>query len=66
MTVRHLALELYRWLKRLEELEQARARLGPEAPLAERHRLESEIFQARKSVEHYRGLIKGQKEEVKI
>ncbi|MFZ0052800.1 MAG: hypothetical protein WAK96_13575 [Desulfobaccales bacterium] len=66
MTVRHLALELYRWLKRLEELEQARARLGPEAPLAERHRLEAEIFQARKSVEHYRDLLKAQKEEVKI
>jgi hypothetical protein len=66
MTVRHLALELYRWLKRLEELEQARARLGPEAPMAERHRLEAEIFQARKSVEHYRGLLEGQKEEVKI
>jgi hypothetical protein len=66
MTVRHLALELYRWLKRLEELEQARTRLGPEAPPAERHRLEAEIFQARKSVEHYRALLKGQKEEVKI
>jgi hypothetical protein len=66
MTVRHLALELYRWLKRLEELEQDRARLGPEAPLAEHHRLEAEIFQARKSVEHYRVLLKGQKEEVKI
>jgi len=66
MTVRHLALELYRWLKRLEELEQARARLGPEAPLAERHRLEAEIFQARQSVEHYRVLLKAQKEEVKI
>jgi len=66
MTVRHLALELYRWLKRLEELEQARARLGAEAPLAERHRLEAEIFQARKSVEHYRVLLKAQKEEVKI
>jgi hypothetical protein len=66
MTVRHLALELYRWLKRLEELEQARARLGPEAPLAERSRLEAEIFQARQSVEHYRVLLKAQKEEVKI
>jgi len=66
MSVRHLALELYRWLKRLEELEQARARLGPEAPLAERNRLETEIFQARKSVEHYRALLEGQKEEVKI
>jgi len=66
MSVRHLALELYRWLKRLEELEQARARLGPKAPLAERNRLEAEICQAGKSVEHYRVLLKAQKEEVKI
>ncbi len=66
MTVRHLALELYHWLKRLEELEQARARLGPEAPLAARQRLEAETLQARKSAEHYRKLLKAQKEEVKI
>jgi hypothetical protein len=66
MTVRHLALELYHWLKRLEELEQARALWGPEAPLEERNRLEAEILQARNAVEHYRALLKGQKEEVKI
>ena len=66
MSVRHLALELYRWLKRLEELEQARARLGPEAPLAARQRLEAETLQARKSAEHYRKLLAAQKEEVKI
>ncbi|MGA8572842.1 MAG: hypothetical protein ACLP7A_15685 [Desulfobaccales bacterium] len=66
MTVRHLALELYHWLKRLEELEQAWARLGPEAPLAERQRLETEILQARNSAEHYRTLLQAQKEEVKI
>ncbi len=66
MTVRHLALELYRWLKRLEELERDRARLGPEAPVAERNRLGAEIFQARKLVKYYRALLEGQKEEVKI
>jgi len=66
MSVRHLALELYHWLKRLEELEQARARLGPEAPPAERNRLGAEIFQARKLVKYYRALLEGQKEEVKI
>ncbi|MGP8051434.1 MAG: hypothetical protein ACLPYB_12600 [Desulfobaccales bacterium] len=66
MSVRHLALELYRWLKRLEELEQARARLGPEAPLSERKRLEAEIFQARNSAEHYRVLLEGQKERPQI
>lgn len=66
MTVRHLALELYRGLKRLEELEQAQAQLGPDAPGEERRRLETEIFQVRKSVEHYRSLLEAQKEEVKI
>lgn len=66
MTVRHLALELYHWMKRLEELEQARAKLTPEAPLAEHNRLETELLQARQQVEHYRKLIEAQKERVEI
>lgn len=65
MTVHHLALELYRWMKRLEELEQEQARLGPEA-LAERTRLETELFETRKAVAHYRQLLEAQKEKVKI
>jgi hypothetical protein len=66
MTVRHLAVELYRWLKRLEELEKDRAGLGPETQLAERSRLETELMQARKQVEHYRKLLEAQKEPPKI
>jgi hypothetical protein len=66
MTVRYLALELYRWLKQLEELEKAKAERGAEADLAERCRLETEILQARKEVEHYRKLLEAQKEPPKI
>jgi hypothetical protein len=65
MSVRYLALELYHWMKRLEELEQARAALAPEA-LGERRRLETELLQARGQVEHYRKLLEAQKEKVEI
>ncbi len=65
MTVRHLALELYHWMKRLEELEKARAKLAPEA-LEERLRLEAELLEARQQVEHYHKLLEAQKEKVEI
>jgi hypothetical protein len=65
MTVHHLALELYHWMKRLEELEKAMAALAPEA-LAERTRLETELSEARKAVAHYRQLLEAQKEQPKI
>ncbi len=65
MTVRHLALELYHWMKRLEELEKARAELATEA-LEERLRLEAELLEARKSVEHYHKLLEAQKEKVEL
>lgn len=66
MTVHHLAVELYQWMKRLEELEREQARLGPEAALAERTRLETEIAETRKAVAHYRQLLEAQKEQPKI
>lgn len=66
MTVRFLALELYRWLKRLEELEKTKAGLGAEAELAERRRLETEILLTRKEVARYRKLLEAQKEQPKI
>ena len=65
MTVRHLALQLYHWMQRVEELNKAMAELAPEA-LKERLRLETELSQARKQVEHYRKLLEAQKEKVKI
>lgn len=66
MTVRHLALELYHWMKRLEELEQEHAALGPDAPVTEHNHLENEILQAKKQVEHYHKLLEAQKEKVEI
>ncbi len=63
MTVHHLAVELYRWIKRLEELEKAQAQVGPETALSERRRLETELSEARQAVAHYRQLLEAQKEK---
>jgi len=43
MTVHHLALGLYHWMKRQEE---------PEEAMAARSRLETELSEARKAVAH--------------
>ncbi len=66
MTVHHLAVELYRWMKRVEELEKEHAALAADAPLAEHNRLDDELSQARKAVEHYRQLLEAQKEKVEV
>jgi len=44
VTVRHLALQLYHWMQRVEELKKAMAELAPVA-LMERLRLETELSQ---------------------
>ncbi len=66
MTVHHLAAELYRWMKRVGELEKEHAALSPEAPLAEHNRLDMELAEARKAVAHYRQLLEAQKEKVEV
>ncbi len=66
MTVRHLALQLYHWMKRLEELEQAKADLEPTAPLEEHTRLDNELTEARRQVAHFHKLLEAQKEKVEI
>ncbi len=63
MTVHHLAVELYRWIKQVEELEKAQAQVGPETPLSERRHLETQLLEARKAVDHYRQLLEAQKEK---
>jgi hypothetical protein len=65
VTVRHLALGLYHWMKRLEELQKAMTSLEPEA-LAERRRLEAELSEAKQQVDHYHKLLEAQKEKVEI
>ena len=62
-TIRFLAQELYRATKKVEELARSLAGLGGEAPPAERTRLEAELLQARKEMEHYRMLVSAKKEK---
>jgi hypothetical protein len=66
MTVRYLAQELYRWTRKVEELEQALATLAPEAPLAERVRLDTELRQAQQEQERFRGMLEAKKEPPRI
>jgi hypothetical protein len=66
MTVRYLAEELYRWTRKVEELEKALAGLAPDAPLAERNRLDTELRQARQETAHFRTVLEGKKERPKI
>jgi hypothetical protein len=66
VTVHNLAIQLYHWMQRLEELEKEHAALGPETPLDEHNRLDAELIEARKAVAHYRKLLEAQKEKVEI
>ena len=47
MTIRYLAEELYRWTRKVEELEKTLAGLEVDFPLKERDRLETELRQAK-------------------
>jgi hypothetical protein len=62
MAVRYLAQELYRWTRRLEELEKALAAVEP-GDLKERGRLATELLQARKELEGYRAMLAAKKEK---
>ncbi len=66
MTVHNLAIQLYHWMQRLEELKKQHAALGPETPLSEHNRLDAELEETRKAVAHYRKLLEAQKAEPKI
>ncbi len=63
MAVRYLAHELYRLSRRVEELEVSLAGLGPDAPLAERNRLETELRVARGERDRYRAMLEAKKEK---
>ncbi len=63
MTIRFLAQELYRVTKKVEELEAALAALQDTERQAERARLEGELFQAKKELEHCRALLEAKKEK---
>jgi len=66
MTLRYLAEELYRWTRKVEDLEKALADLEAGGSLAERTRLEMELLQARKELAHYRSVLESKKERPKI
>jgi hypothetical protein len=66
MTVRYLAEELYRWTRRVEDLEKTLAALEVEFPLEERDRLETELRQAKQQQAHYRAVLESKKDRIKI
>jgi hypothetical protein len=61
MSIRYLAIELYRCERQVRELEEKLAQLGQQVS-PERGRLEVELFQAEKERDHYRALLEAKKE----
>lgn len=59
MSIRYLAAELYKWERKVSELEKKLAQLGP-GP--ERQAVELELLQARKERDHFRSLLEAKKE----
>ena len=66
MTVRYLAEEVYRWTRKVEDLEKALAALEAQGALPERTRLERELLQARQELARYRAVLESKKERPKI
>jgi hypothetical protein len=66
MSVRYLAEELYRWTRKVEDLEKALAALDPGAAVQERTRLEMELLQARQELAHFRSVLESKKDRPKI
>jgi hypothetical protein len=66
MTVRYLAEELYRWTRKVEDLEKALAALTGREAMAERSRLDTELRQARQEQAHYRAVLESKKEKARI
>ncbi|AEB08983.1 hypothetical protein [Desulfobacca acetoxidans] len=61
MSIRYLAVELYRCEKKVAALRKRLAELG-QGPSPERSGLEMELFQAEKERDHYRALLEAKKE----
>ena len=62
MPIRHLAQELYRLTKKVEELERRLAALG-RGPNPERGSLEIELLQTKKERDHVRDVLESKKEK---
>ena len=66
MTVRYLAEELYRWTRKVEDLEKTLAALEVGFALEERSRLEEELRQAKQQQAHYRAVLESKKDRTRI
>ena len=66
MTIRYLAEELYRWTRKVEDLEKTLTGLEVEFPLKERDRLETELRQAKQQQAHFRAVLDAKKERTTI
>jgi hypothetical protein len=66
MAVRHLAQELYRLTKRVEELEAALAAADDSTPMTARLRLETELLAARNERDRFRARLEAQKEKPRV
>ena len=64
MTIRFLAEELYRWTRKVEELEKALAAL--EADASGRDRLAMELLQAKQEAARFRAVLEAKKEQPRI
>ena len=62
MTIRYLAEELYRWTRKVEDLEKTLAALEVGFALEERDRLEAELRQAKQQQAHFRAVLESKKE----
>jgi ribosomal protein L29 len=66
MSIRYLAEELYRWTRKVEELEKSLAALRTEGALQERSRLETELLRARQELARVRAILEAKKDKPKI
>jgi hypothetical protein len=62
MTIRYLAEELYRWTRKVEDLEKTLAALEVKFPFEERNRLEEELRQAKQQQAHFRAVLTSKKD----
>ena len=61
MSIRYLAVELYRCERLVQELEKKLDQLGQQSS-PDRVRLEAELFQAKKERDHYKAVLEAKKE----
>ena len=62
MTIRYLAEELYRWTRKVEDLEKTLAALEVGSPMEVRDRLDTELRQAKQQQAHFRAVLESKKD----